>query len=64
MATSRFEIGTGIVCQIKDTTDRMGVEITLTGVFRHGGMSHAEIESKLRELLNELDIDSEPAPEK
>ena len=57
MATTRFRIGTGVVCQLKDTPDMSGVEVTLTGVFRHGGIMHSEIESRLRELLSELDID-------
>ena len=63
MATSHFRIGPGITCQLKDTPDKQGVEVTLTGVFRHGGMTHSEIESRLRKMLSDLDIDACPPPE-
>ena len=62
MAKSQFRIGPGIVCQLKDSPDRDGVEVTLSGVFRHGGMDHSEIESRLRELLNDFDIDAARSP--
>lgn len=58
MAITRFSIGSHIECRLKDTPDRIGVELTITGVFRSGGMSHEEIESRLREMLAGMDIDA------
>jgi len=57
MTTSRFEIGPGIECEVKDTEDRSGMEILLKGRFRHGGLTHDEIESRLSQCFGELDID-------
>ena len=63
MRKTRCEIRSGIDCQIKDTPDELGVEIALAGSFRHGGMTHEEIETKLKKAFCELDIDTEPAIE-
>jgi hypothetical protein len=65
MGTSRFQIGVGITCELKDTTDqcRYGVHITISGTFRHGGLTHAEIQSRLEKAFRELDIDMTQALE-
>lgn len=57
MQTTLGSIGAGVLYAIKDTEDGAGVEIEINGTFRHGGMTHSEIEQKLKDCFCELDID-------
>ncbi|MDD5649305.1 MAG: hypothetical protein PHF86_02625 [Candidatus Nanoarchaeia archaeon] len=55
-ARKRFDLGSGVVCTLKETKDGMGFEINLQGFFRSGN----DIERTAKDIQNaweKIDID-------
>ena len=61
MPITQFDIGPGVICILKDTTDKQGVEIIIKGIFRHGGLTHDEIKACLMKSFCEIDVDMNQA---
>lgn len=57
MSITQFDIGPGVICILKDTPDKQEIEIIIKGIFRHGGLSHDEIKSRLIKSFCEIDVD-------
>jgi hypothetical protein len=54
---TELNLGPGVICNLSDTPDGCGIDISIEGTFRHGGMTHKEIGGRLVECFQCLDID-------
>ncbi len=59
MSSTIFDLGPGVICQLIDTPHehRYGVSISIIGTFRHGGLTHSQIRSRLENTFRYLDLD-------
>jgi hypothetical protein len=55
-ASKRFDLGPGVVCTLKETKDKQGFEINLSGSFRSGNDLEQTVKD-IEDAWSKIDID-------